>query len=55
MKVIPTAEVCLKCHGSTLAPGVDKVLSELYPQDKATGYKKGDIRGAFVAVRKLPD
>ena len=55
MKAIPTAEVCLKCHGSTLAPGVGKVLSELYPQDKATGYKKGDIRGAFVAVRKLPN
>ena len=55
MKAIPTGEVCLKCHGTTLAPGVAAVLSELYPQDKATGYKQGDIRGAFVAVRKLPN
>lgn len=55
MKAIPTGEVCLKCHGTTLAPGVDAVLADLYPQDKATGFKQGDIRGAFVAVRKLPN
>ena len=53
MKAIPTGEVCLKCHGTTLAPGVVDVLANLYPQDKATGFKQGDIRGAFVAVRKL--
>ena len=55
MKAIPTGEVCLKCHGTTLAPGVDAVLADLYPHDKATGFKQGDIRGAFVAVRKLPN
>ena len=55
MKAIPTGEVCLKCHGTTLAPGVAEVLADLYPQDKATGFKQGDIRGAFVAVRKLPN
>lgn len=39
--------LCLVCHGdeSTLdANGIKKIL-ELYPEDKATGYKKGDFRG----------
>ena len=53
MKAIPTAEVCLKCHGSQLAPEVSQVLSDIYPEDKATGYSVGDIRGAFVLTRKI--
>ena len=53
MKAIPTGELCLKCHGSKLAPGVGQLLAELYPHDRATGYSEGDIRGAFVVMRKL--
>ena len=53
MKAIPTAEVCLKCHGTQIAPEVSQVLASLYPEDRATGYKEGDIRGAFVVTRKL--
>lgn len=53
MKAIPTADVCLKCHGTQLAPGVAEVLEELYPDDRATGYSKGDIRGAFVVTRRI--
>lgn len=53
MKAIPTGELCLKCHGSELAPEVGQVLAELYPEDHATGYNEGDIRGAFVVRRKL--
>ena len=53
MKAIPTGELCLKCHGSELAPEVGQVLAELYPEDRATGYSEGDIRGAFVLTRKL--
>jgi len=53
MKAIPTGEVCLKCHGTQIAPEVSQVLANLYPEDRATGYKEGDIRGAFVATRKL--
>ena len=55
MKAIPTAAVCLGCHGTDLSPQVSKVLAELYPLDRATGYQAGDIRGAFVATRKLSD
>ena len=47
MKTIPTGEVCLNCHGVTLAPEVTANLKQLYPQDVATGYKVGDLRGAF--------
>jgi hypothetical protein len=55
MKAIPTGEVCLKCHGTQIAPEVSQVLASLYPEDRATGYKEGDIRGAFVVIRKLPN
>ena len=53
MKAIPTAAVCLGCHGTNLSPAVTAKLAELYPQDKATGYKEGDLRGAFVVVKNL--
>jgi len=51
MKAIPTGDVCLKCHGSQLAPEVVQVLADIYPEDRATGYNVGDIRGAFVVTR----
>ena len=47
MKAIPTGEVCLKCHGDNIAPEVTAQLDKFYPEDKARGFKKGDIRGAF--------
>lgn len=45
---------CLVCHGpkDQLAPGVAAVLAERYPQDEATGYALGDLRGAFWAEVK---
>jgi len=54
MKAIPTAQVCLTCHGSNIEPTVQAKLSELYPGDQATGYSLGDIRGAFT-LRKTID
>ena len=53
MKAIPTGKLCLVCHGEKLIPEVANKLSELYPDDKATGFKEGDIRGAFVIVKDL--
>jgi hypothetical protein len=46
MKAIPTGEMCTQCHGRTIAPGVQAKLSDLYPQDHATGFLPGDLRGA---------
>lgn len=53
MKAIPTAPVCLACHGESVAPPVAEKLAELYPDDAATGFREGDIRGAFVVTQRL--
>lgn len=53
MKAIPTAEVCLNCHGADLPPEVAAQLDELYPGDLARGFKEGDIRGAFSISQSL--
>lgn len=47
MKAIPTNGICLTCHGTHVAPAVLEKIKSLYPHDQATGYKLGDIRGAF--------
>lgn len=47
MKAIPTKPLCLACHGENLGAEVQATLNEYYPNDKATGFKVGDLRGAF--------
>ena len=47
IKAIPTKGVCLNCHGKNIDKRVLKEIDFLYPQDKAKGFKMGDIRGAF--------
>tara|TARA_B110000116_G_scaffold255873_1_gene254582 strand:- start:23 stop:592 length:570 start_codon:yes stop_codon:yes gene_type:complete len=47
MKAMPTGEVCLTCHGSNIKKPLQIIINELYPEDKAYGFKIGDIRGAF--------
>jgi hypothetical protein len=54
MKAIPTGDVCLKCHGSNIATPLAEKIKSLYPDDRATGFSKGDIRGAFSVTQKLP-
>jgi hypothetical protein len=44
---IPADAPCLKCHGEKLDEKVQAKLKDLYPSDKATGFKTGDLRGAF--------
>ncbi len=51
MSAIPTQELCLGCHGKSINPEVKAKLAELYPEDKATGFSEGDLRGAFVVTR----
>jgi len=53
MKAIPTGDVCLKCHGGNIAEPVTAKLSTLYPDDMATGFNKGDIRGAFTVIQAI--
>jgi hypothetical protein len=47
MKPIPTAGLCVKCHGSNLGNEVSQKVKQLYPNDQAIGFNIGDIRGAF--------
>ncbi|MDH5785641.1 MAG: DUF3365 domain-containing protein [Chromatiales bacterium] len=44
---------CLKCHGESIDPTISTKLDELYPEDKARGYKAGQIRGAFTITKSL--
>jgi hypothetical protein len=53
MQAIETKKVCLVCHGENIAPAIATKIQELYPQDTATGFKLGDIRGAFSIIQPL--
>lgn len=53
MKAQGTAPLCLTCHGSELSAETKAALKEYYPDDKATGYSLGQIRGAFSLTKKL--
>ena len=53
MKAIPTAEICLVCHGQNIAEPIAKVVAEHYPEDKARGFSVGDIRGAFTVRQPI--
>jgi len=52
MKPILVGELCLSCHGerATMKELVNDAIRVRYPNDKAFGYKAGDLRGA-VSVR----
>ena len=54
LKAIPTVPLCLKCHGSEVAPDLGQKLAELYPEDKAMGFGVGDMRGAVTVKIELP-
>jgi len=46
-------DVCLKCHGDISKNSeLSKFMKEHYPNDKATGYKMNDLRGAVVVEMK---
>ncbi len=53
VKAIPTASNCLICHGGDVKPELKQKISELYPDDRATGFKLGDMRGVFTLQKIL--
>jgi len=55
MQAIETKGVCLACHGEGIAPEVAEKIARLYPSDQATGFKLGDIRGAFSIIQPLSE
>ena len=55
MKAIPTGPQCLACHGESIAPDLEATIDRLYPEDQATGFSPGDLRGAFTVTVELTD
>jgi len=53
MKAIPTGKACLSCHGENIEPALTAKLDSSYPDDKARGFKLGDIRGAFSITQPM--
>jgi hypothetical protein len=47
VRAIPTAPMCLSCHGTSIAPDVAAQIRAAYPGDRATGFAAGQMRGAF--------
>lgn len=47
-----TQAQCLSCHGQNISAPVKKKISELYPDDKATGFKLNDFRGMIWVTKK---
>jgi hypothetical protein len=47
MRAIPTQKMCLQCHGETIAPEVAAAIAARYPEDRATGFREGELRGAL--------
>ena len=47
MRPIGTVDTCTNCHGpeASMAPAVREVLAKAYPNDQATGFAPGDLRG----------
>lgn len=46
-KGIGTEAPCLVCHGQKIAEPIRAAISERYPDDAATGFSEGDLRGMF--------
>lgn len=56
LKAIPLGPNCVLCHGTAeqIPDSVEQSLAQFYPQDRATGYALGELRGA-VSIRQPLD
>lgn len=55
MKAIPMAAApCSVCHGTAVAADLLQSIRDLYPDDEATGFSAGEVRGAFTITKPLP-
>lgn len=55
MRAIPMQPVCLSCHGDKKVMSNDLItaLQQEYPNDLATGFSVGEIRGAFSVTQTI--
>jgi hypothetical protein len=44
---------CLMCHGRDIAPALGGRITKEYPEDRATGFAEGDLRGLFWVTMPL--
>lgn len=51
LRPIPAGGVCTTCHGppERIAPELLRTIRAAYPEDRATGFAEGDLRGFFWA------
>jgi len=42
--------LCATCHGENVAPALLEKIREHYPEDEATGFRVGELRGLFWVV-----
>lgn len=54
LRAIAVGPLCLACHGEPAAQSqaLREALQKAYPHDAATGYRQGELRGAF-AIRRV--
>ena len=55
---IRVMSLCTKCHGKegeTMDAAAARVIRSLYPDDQATGYAEGDLRGMWSIVFTLKE
>jgi len=53
MKPIPMGGLCAACHGENIEPATLAAIRALYPEDEATGFAPGALRGAFTVKKAL--
>jgi hypothetical protein len=56
MKPLIVQPVCIACHGprENIPAEVKLILEQKYPEDRATGFLVGDVRGAISVKIRLP-
>jgi hypothetical protein len=50
MKAIGVEPLCVTCHGVKITPSLQQAIRAKYPEDAATGFNIGDLRGAVYVV-----
>ncbi|MCH8543352.1 MAG: DUF3365 domain-containing protein [Alcanivorax sp.] len=53
LRAIPMQDACMACHGPAIDESVLQTVAQRYPDDEATGFLSGELRGAFVIRRAL--
>ncbi|MEO1242735.1 MAG: DUF3365 domain-containing protein [Pseudomonadota bacterium] len=52
MKPIMTGAPCTVCHGTDISAEVKTAIDARYPEDAATGFALGEMRGAFTVSKR---